>query len=89
MPDALRLGPVSLQVSSLDRSLAYYTGVLGLRPVRSKPGCALLGGQHGGPLVELREHRGARPMPARGRLGLYHFAILLPDRPALGRLVRQ
>src|SRR5207302_7718001 len=24
----------------------------------------------------------------RGHLGLYHFAILLPDRPALGRFVR-
>ncbi len=27
-------------------------------------------------------------MPRRGRLGLYHYAILLPDRAALGRLLR-
>lgn len=27
-------------------------------------------------------------MAQRGRLGLYHFAILLPDRPALGRFAR-
>jgi len=26
-------------------------------------------------------------VPRRGRLGLFHFAILLPDRPSLGRLV--
>ena len=39
------------------------------------------------PLVELRERRGARPA-GRGRLGLFHFAILLPDRPALGRFVQ-
>jgi catechol 2,3-dioxygenase len=39
-------------------------------------------------LVELRERRGARSMPTRGRTGLFHFAILLPDRPALGRFVR-
>jgi catechol 2,3-dioxygenase len=26
-------------------------------------------------------------MPKRGRLGLYHYAILLPDRAALGRFV--
>ena len=39
------------------------------------------------PLVELHERAGARPAPRRGRLGLYHFAILLPDRPSLGRFV--
>jgi catechol 2,3-dioxygenase len=38
--------------------------------------------------VELREQPGARPVPRRGSLGLYHFAILLPDRPSLGRFVR-
>jgi catechol 2,3-dioxygenase len=27
-------------------------------------------------------------VPKRGRLGLYHFAILLPDRPGLGRFAR-
>jgi catechol 2,3-dioxygenase len=37
--------------------------------------------------VELVERPGAAPVPARGRLGLYHFAILLPDRAALGRFV--
>jgi catechol-2,3-dioxygenase len=39
-------------------------------------------------LVELRERTGARPVPPGGRLGLYHYAILLPDRGALGRFVR-
>ena len=42
----------------------------------------------GVPLVELRERPGAAPVPRRGRLGLYHYAILLPDRPALGRFLR-
>ena len=36
----------------------------------------------------LRERLGARPVPRRGLLGLYHFAILLPDRAALGRFVQ-
>ena len=39
-------------------------------------------------LVELQERRGARPAPRRGTLGLFHFAILLPDRAALGRFLR-
>jgi catechol 2,3-dioxygenase len=38
-------------------------------------------------LVELVERAGARPAAARGRLGLYHVAFLLPDRAALGRFV--
>ena len=47
-------------------------------------------GAHGSvrPLVLLDERRGAAPAPRRGRLGLYHFAILLPDRASLGRFVR-
>jgi catechol 2,3-dioxygenase len=50
---------------------------------------AVLGAQdEGRPLVELHEHPGAAPVPRRGRLGLYHYAILLPDRSSLGRFVR-
>ena len=40
------------------------------------------------PLVLLHERPGVRPVPRSGLLGLYHFAILLPDRAALGRFVR-
>jgi catechol 2,3-dioxygenase len=35
----------------------------------------------------LHHLEGATPVPTRGRLGLYHFAILLPDRAALGRFI--
>jgi catechol 2,3-dioxygenase len=89
LPDATRLGKVTLQVSDLERSLAYYEGVLGFRVLDRGDGRASLGA-HGAPaaLVELRERRGAAPVPRGGRLGLYHFAILLPDRPSLGRFVR-
>jgi catechol 2,3-dioxygenase len=44
----------------------------------------VLGSHDEHPLVELQTRRGV--MPARhGAFGLYHFAILLPDRAALGR----
>ena len=33
------------------------------------------------------QRRGAAPVPRRGRLGLFHVAILLPDRAALGRFL--
>src|SRR5260221_13594428 len=38
-------------------------------------------------LVELREVPGARRVPRRGLLGLYHYAILLPSRTDLGRFL--
>jgi catechol 2,3-dioxygenase len=88
MPADLRLGAVRLRVSSLERSLAYYRDVLGMRVLRREPGIAHLGVPGAdATLVELGERPGAAPVPPRGRLGLYHFAILLPDRAALGRFI--
>jgi catechol 2,3-dioxygenase len=78
---------VRLQVSDLTSSLAYYTRVLGFRVLLQDESMAILGPQQGTGLVELFERSGARPVPRSGRIGLYHFAILLPDRPALGRFV--
>jgi catechol 2,3-dioxygenase len=88
LPDDIRLGSVSLQVADLGRSLDYYQRVLGMRVLHHEPSFAALGSQgDDAPLVQLRELSGATPVPRRGRLGLYHFAILLPDRAALGRFV--
>jgi catechol 2,3-dioxygenase len=89
LPARTRLGGVRLQVTDLARSLAFYEGVLGLRVVtRGDGGAVLAAHDDDAPLVELAERRDARPVPRRGRLGLYHFAILLPDRASLGRFVR-
>ena len=89
LPDATRLGRVRLQVSELERSVGYYERVLGLRTHGRAVGRAALGGADGQVLVELVERAGAKPVPRRGgRIGLYHFAVLLPDRAALGRFVR-
>ena len=89
LPAETRLGRVSLQVSDLDRSLAYYETVLGLRVLQRSTDSAVLGA-HGDsrPLVELHARAGITPVPRRGRLGLYHFAVLLPDRASLGRFVK-
>ena len=88
LPDAARIGAVRLQVGDLPRSLGYYTTVLGFR-VLSRTGSVAVLGPHGSAarLIELHERRGIRPVPRRGLLGLYHFAILLPDRESLGRFV--
>lgn len=88
LPDGTQLGPVRLQVADLERSVGFYEKVLGLRVVDREPGRAALTPQNDERvLIELRERSGARPVTPR-RLGLYHYAILLPDRASLGRFVR-
>lgn len=86
LPDATRLGRVRLQVADLSRSLAWYDGVLGFRTLRREGRTVTLAPQGDDTaIIELHERPGA--VPPRGRLGLYHFAILLPDRAALGRFI--
>lgn len=87
LPADTRLGPVRLQVADLARSLAYYGDLLGMRVLSRADGEAVMGAADGTPLVELAEKAGVRPVPRQGRLGLYHFAVLLPDRASLGRFV--
>ena len=89
LPDATRVGSVRLQVSDLARSMAYYQDLLGLHALDQTPSSARLG-VHGArdALIELHEQRGVRAVPRGGVLGLYHFAILLPSREALGQFVR-
>jgi catechol 2,3-dioxygenase len=88
LPDDAHLGAVRLQVSDLSRSLEWYRRVLGLHVLRRTTTTATLAPEGDErPLVELREKKGIRPVPRRGLLGLYHYAILLPDRLALGRFI--
>ena len=88
LPDETQLGAVRLQVADLDRSIAYYERVLGLR-THSRDGAAAALAPHGVDRVLVRLHHrpNARPAPRRGAFGLYHFAILLPERAALGRFL--
>jgi catechol 2,3-dioxygenase len=89
LPDATHVGRVRLQIADLDRSVAYYETVIGLR-VLSRAGNVAQLGPHGDDtvLIELHAKPGVRPGARRGQIGLYHFAILLPNRGALGQFVR-
>src|SRR4030081_2783977 len=88
LPESTHLGRVRLQVADLDRSLLFYENVLGMRVINRTVDSASLGpqGEDRG-IVHLRRLPTAKPVPRRGLLGLYHFAILLPDRASLGRFV--
>ena len=88
LPDETRVGTVRLQVGDLERSLEYYMRVLGFHVLsRDEQRAGLASHGEARALVEVVEKRGVKPVPRGGLLGLYHFAILLPDRAALGRFV--
>jgi catechol 2,3-dioxygenase len=88
LPDATHVGRVRLQIADLARSIAYYETVIGLRVVERSAHVAMLAPQGDDRvIVELHEKPGVRAVARRGNIGLYHFAILLPDRAALGRFV--
>lgn len=88
LPQDTRLGPVCLQIADLERSLAYYTEVLGFRVLAREGADVTLGTQTtDDALLRLHEAPGAAAHPRRGQLGLFHFAILLPTRGDLARFV--
>jgi catechol 2,3-dioxygenase len=88
LPGASRVGRVRLQVSDIDQSLRFYERLLGFRVIVRSARHAILGPRHGSAeLLELHAPPGVERAPGAGRLGLYHFAILLPDRASLGRIL--
>ncbi len=79
---SLHIGAVHLRVSDLGRASAFYREAVGLWDQQRKGDTATLG--VGGPaLLQLSELPGARRM--RHHAGLYHFALVVPDRAALAR----
>jgi catechol 2,3-dioxygenase len=75
------MGAVELSVSDLDRSLEYWQSVVGLRVLARENGVASLGADT--ELIRFVEEPGSKP--ADGHTGLYHVALLVPDRPSLAR----
>ena len=82
IPADTRVGAVHLTVADLERSVAYYEREIGLAVREREPGRAALG-TRGEDLLVLVEEPGAKP--ADGFSGLYHFALLVPDRADLAR----
>jgi catechol 2,3-dioxygenase len=80
LPDTLRLGPAHLTVSDLDGSIAFYERALGLQ-LHDRDGDIATMGTGSEDLLVLAEDAGAAP---GGRhTGLFHFALLFPDRTEL------
>jgi catechol 2,3-dioxygenase len=76
------VGPVHLTVSDLERTLGYYNDAIGLETLERGAGRASLGSA-GRELVVVVEEPGAQP--AVHNTGLFHFALLVPQRSDLAR----
>jgi catechol 2,3-dioxygenase len=82
---ATRIGVVALSVADLARSLAYYQHNIGLTLLSHDGGTATLG-VGTAPLLRLHGVRGARVV--RRATGLYHFALRVPTRHDLARVIQ-
>lgn len=87
----VRIGHVHLKVADLDRALTFYCGVLGFQLMqRIGPQAAFIsaGGYHHHIGLNTWESRGGPPPPP-GSTGLYHLAVLYPNRAALADALRR
>lgn len=86
-----RIGHVHLKVADLERSLAFYCGVLGfelMQRMGNEAAFVSAGGYHHHIGLNTWESRNGSP-PAPGTTGLYHVAILYPTRAALADALRR
>ena len=85
------IGHVHLKVADIDRSLAFYTGVLGFelqQRLGDQAAFISAGGYHHHIGLNTWQSRGGTPSPP-GHTGLFHTAILYPDRATLADAVRR
>jgi catechol 2,3-dioxygenase len=87
----VRIGHVHLKVSDLERSLGFYCGVLGfelMQRLGTEAAFISAGGYHHHIGLNTWESLGGAPPPP-GSTGLFHVAILYPDRARLGDALRR
>jgi catechol 2,3-dioxygenase len=78
------MGPVEIAVTEGDRAQKFYEHYVGLTPIPSD-GPEICLGAHGRVLVVLRPGAEQPVMPRTS--GLYHLAIVVPDRRELARVI--
>jgi catechol 2,3-dioxygenase len=87
----VKIGHVHLKVADLDRALGFWCDVLGLDlmdRLGDQAAFVSAGGYHHHIGLNTWESRGGSP-PPRGATGLFHVALLYPDRATLADAVRR
>lgn len=82
----LYIRDVSINVLDLERSLDFYRDFLGFKVLEAGERYAALTADGKSALIKLYQPEDVTPKEAR-RTGLYHFAILLPSRAELGKIL--
>jgi catechol 2,3-dioxygenase len=90
IPPATRIGHVHLKVADIPRALGFWRDVLGFEVTQERPGAVFLsaGGYHHHIALNTWESAGATPPPPH-HTGLFHVAILYPDRASLAEALRR
>ena len=88
IPPDTHIGKVRLRVADLDDLRTFYERVIGLRAAERDGDVVRLGPEGGEPLIELVSAPGAPPAPSFST-GLFHLAILVPDRQELARSLQR
>ena len=91
VPAGTRIGHIHLQVTDLDRAVAFYRGLLGFEMMVDLGSAAFLSadGYHHHIGLNTWHSRGGRPAEHAGVAGLYHAAILYQERAGLARVLRR
>ncbi|MEO9294797.1 MAG: VOC family protein [Nitrososphaera sp.] len=85
----MKIGHVSINVSSIEDSIEFYRSVLGFRLLGrpSSERALLTSDGNSSHLLELLQAKPGKDDQAAKRAGLYHFAILVPDRKHLADML--
>jgi len=82
------LGTVKLKVSDIKRSIQFYEKVIGLKAIHTTVNTASMSANGVDSLLMLEQTSKAYDGSRRGHTGLYHFALLVPSRKALGNILK-
>ncbi len=87
----VKIGHIHLTVSDIEKSLEFYRDLLGFEITTSFGDSAVFlsaGGYHHHIALNTWNGKGATPPPP-GHTGMYHFAILFPNRKELAKILRR
>lgn len=81
------VGQVDLKVGNLERSLTFYQKIIGFQILEQSARKVMLTADGRTPLLSIEQPENVIPKQPR-TTGLYHFALLLPNRADLGKILK-